>query len=286
MHDLTIDVVAAKNISSGETLFTVPRTALLTAQNTSLTTTCPGLQDAPELGDPWTSLLLALLLETARPDSRWRPYLDILPMNADKFNTLMFWTDHELAELQASSVRDKIGKQGAEASFRRLLPLIMKDREAFGFASTQVSHIEQKLIERCHVLASLIMAYAFDVEIYPRASQPDEDGYVTDQEESDLPKAMVPLADLLNADATLNNARLFYEADGLLAMRAILNIKEGDEIFNDYGLLPSSELVRRYGYLTDNYAQFDIVDVPLALFLNHAHNTFGIKDDEIMLQVR
>jgi N-lysine methyltransferase SETD6 len=46
-------------------------------------------------------------------------------------------------------------------------------------------------------------------------------------------------------------------------MRAIKPIKKGDELFNDYGELPRSDLLRRYGYVTDNYAPYDVVELPL-----------------------
>jgi SET domain-containing protein 6 len=71
---------------------------------------------------------------------------------------------------------------------------------------------------------------------------------------------MIPLADMLNADAERNNARLVYDNDDL-EMRSIKRIREGEEIFNDYGPLPRSDLLRRYGYVTDNYAQYDVVEL-------------------------
>lgn len=48
-------------------------------------------------------------------------------------------------------------------------------------------------------------------------------------------------------------------------MKAIKPIKAGEEIFNDYGALPRSDLLRRYGYITDNYTQYDVVEIPLVL---------------------
>jgi SET domain-containing protein 6 len=75
---------------------------------------------------------------------------------------------------------------------------------------------------------------------------------------------MVPLADMLNADADRCNARLFYEKD-CLEMKALSPITAGDEIFNDYGSLPRSDLLRRYGYVTDNYAKYDVVEIPAEL---------------------
>jgi SET domain-containing protein 6 len=44
-------------------------------------------------------------------------------------------------------------------------------------------------------------------------------------------------------------------------MKALKPIQAGEEIFNDYGPLPRSDLLRRYGYITDNYAQYDVVEI-------------------------
>ncbi len=63
-------------------------------------------------------------------------------------------------------------------------------------------------------------------------------------------------------------------------MRTIKFITKGEEIFNDYGQLPQSDLLRRYGYVTENYAPYDVVelwtDSMLPLF--RTHGAFPIPD--------
>lgn len=44
-------------------------------------------------------------------------------------------------------------------------------------------------------------------------------------------------------------------------MKAIKPISAGEEIFNTYGELPRSDLLRRYGYVADSYAEYDIAEV-------------------------
>ena len=46
-------------------------------------------------------------------------------------------------------------------------------------------------------------------------------------------------------------------------MKSTKPISKDEEIFNDYGDLPRSDLLRRYGYITDNYSQYDVVELPL-----------------------
>lgn len=59
-------------------------------------------------------------------------------------------------------------------------------------------------------------------------------------------------------------------------MLTIKPVKAGDELFNDYGELPRADLLRRYGYITDNYTQYDVVELPLTLICEAA----GLKDIE------
>lgn len=61
-------------------------------------------------------------------------------------------------------------------------------------------------------------------------------------------------------------------------MRAIKPIKAGDEIFNDYGELPRSDLLRRYGYVTDNYAKYDVAELPIK-DLCHAAGFHNMEDE-------
>lgn len=53
-------------------------------------------------------------------------------------------------------------------------------------------------------------------------------------------------------------------------MKAIKTIRQGEEIFNDYGQIPRSDLLRRYGYVTDNYAPYDVVELPLDIICSVA----------------
>ncbi|EIT81510.1 hypothetical protein AO1008_07434 [Aspergillus oryzae 100-8] len=156
----------------------------------------------------------------------------------------------ELQELQGSAIVDRIGKEGAEESILEIIaPIVRANPSLFppvdGLASYDGDAGTQALLNLAHVMGSLIMAYAFDIEKPEDEDDEgdDESGYVTDDEEQ-LSKGMVPLADLLNADADQNNARLFQEETGLV-MKAIKPISAGAEIFNDYGEIPRADLLRR-----------------------------------------
>jgi SET domain-containing protein 6 len=74
---------------------------------------------------------------------------------------------------------------------------------------------------------------------------------------------------------SLLQAQLFYEQDALV-MKALGDIPSGAEIFNTYGLLPRSDLLRRYGYITDGYAEYDVVDILHDDIVTVARDEFGV----------
>jgi SET domain-containing protein 6 len=139
------------------------------------------------------------------PDSTWKPYFDILPST---FDTLIYWSENELEELQASAVVRKIGKKEADQMFEdKIWPIVHSQPGIFGFREGISG---QEVVQLAHRMGSLIMAYAFDIES-SETKEPDEEGYATEDEDADLPKGMVPLADILNADADRNNVSSCFQ---------------------------------------------------------------------------
>ncbi|KAK4501206.1 hypothetical protein PRZ48_007013 [Zasmidium cellare] len=246
-------VVATQDLPEDTELFSIPRTSILTTTTTTIPPT--SLQD---IDDPWLSLIATMVLEhLTGPASPWKPYFDILPEN---FDTLMFWTDDELKYLEGSAVVNKIGKEGADETFtEQVIPVIGKVIKTESLPGLS----NEELLALCHRMGSTIMSYAFDLE---SPSKNQEDGWEADSDEEGdegevLPKGMVPMADMLNADADRNNAKLFYEDDKVV-MKTIKAVRAGEELYNDFGSLPRADLLRRYGYVTDNYAKYDVVEIP------------------------
>ena len=50
--------------------------------------------------------------------------------------------------------------------------------------------------------------------------------------------------------------------DDELTVTALRPIKAGEEILNYYGPHPNSELLRRYGYVTERHSRYDVVEIP------------------------
>lgn len=156
--------------------------------------------------------MLVMLYEYLKgKESQWHPYFLVLPR---QFDSLMFWSDAELAELQESAVVHKIGKTEAEDSILRdIIPIVRGNPSLFPLPSRPTEALspesQKTVLGLAHMMGSLIMAYAFDVEEDAddgEGADSQADSLVTDDED-DPPKGMVPLADMLNADADLNNVR-------------------------------------------------------------------------------
>jgi N-lysine methyltransferase SETD6 len=118
------------------------------------------------------------------------PYLclfnsDILP---DQFDTPMFWNETELKELTGTEVVSRIGKQKSEEQYTQLLlPLITAHPNLFDPSKCKM--------DAFHRMGSLVLAYSFG----------NSDSSDDESESGHTEIAMVPLADMLNANPLLNN---------------------------------------------------------------------------------
>ena len=65
-----------------------------------------------------------------------------------------------------------------------------------------------------------------------------------------------------------------------MAMVASTPLKKGQEIFNDYGQRPRSDLLRRYGYVTDNAKKWDVVELDREAVLQAATAHHQLNENE------
>lgn len=277
--------MAVQDIEADTTLFTIPRDMVMTMETSKISQT-PELkvvfsraaEDAGEMvedskPDGWSKLILVMVYEyLLEGESKWKPYFDVIP---ETFETPMFWSEAEVEQLQASALRKKIGKDSAEAMFRQtVLPHIRKSPNTFR-SSEKAS--DQDLIKVCHRMGSAIMAYAFDLEDNDDEEEggDNEDGWMEDRESEGL-MGMVPMADMMNADAEFN-AHVNHEEHALV-VTALRPIKKGEEVLNYYGPHPNSELLRRYGYVTPKHARYDVVEIPWHLVQNVLQQQLNVAE--------
>ncbi|KAK2002600.1 SET domain-containing protein [Colletotrichum falcatum] len=275
-------IVATKDIAPETVLFTIPRKSIINVETSELPKKIPqvftgndgddeDMENEPL--DSWGSLILVMIYEYLQGDtSPWKPYFEVLP---EKFDTLMFWESPDLDYLRGSAVLSKIGKDEADDMFRsRILPVISANPTIF-FPQGVSPPSESELLQLAHRMGSIIMAYAFDLENDEEPEQEDEE-WVEDREGKTM-LGMVPMADILNADAEFN-AHVNHGEDDL-SVTALRPIKAGEEILNYYGPHPNSELLRRYGYVTSKHSRYDVVEIPWNMLQSILSEQLGLTDE-------
>ncbi|KAF9653963.1 SET domain-containing protein [Thelephora ganbajun] len=277
--------IALKDIPEGHVLFAIPRTLTLSTRSCALLDLFGNNSwTSFQLHEGWAGLILCMMWEESMVEkSKWFQYFASLPSH---FDTPMFWNDEELAELRGTSVVGKIGRSEAENDYYNKVVPAVKSRPDLFFPE----HLDRwYTLERYHIMGSRILSRSFQVEKWdPAANDEEDDGVLQpemdvdgddptsaepnekdnddvaeghggdsdDGDDGDDPGdvAMVPMADILNARFGCNNARLFHEQ---LELRMVTteSILAGNQIWNTYGELPNSELLRRYGHV-------DVFDLP------------------------
>lgn len=298
-------LVATDDIAQDEVLFELSRDLVINVESSSLGAISQDSKEFLISLNQWEALVLCLSYELFLGEkSKWKDYLKLLPSETSDFHTLMFWTPKQVETLRPSLVVDRIGKDSAEKMYHRMVPDYCNRLGVPELASYLT-------LSKFHSVASLIMSYSFDVE-HAEVAEEAEDEEVEevestcgqgcgdnctcdDAEESnddeepdesdsepdidcvqydDYLKSMVPLADTLNANTSLVNATLHY--DGIkLAMKATKDIKKGEQIYNTYGDIPNSEILRKYGYVELPSAKTEFAEVPLKLIKQVYHEKFS-----------
>ncbi|KEZ39765.1 SET domain-containing protein [Scedosporium apiospermum] len=280
-NDLSMADLRSRNAGRG--------LAVITASTSSLAEKLPhiltkdgavlpdGSSDGPNSSDPdpWIGLILVLIYEYLQGEhSPWKPYFDVFP---EEFDTPMFWTEEELDQLQSSSLRSKIGKEKADSMFiTKVIPCVNTHTSVF-YPEGRTTLNEAELLALSHRMASIIMAYAFDLDKDDDEGLPEgdsDDEWVEDKETSML--GMVPMADILNSDAEFN-AHVDHD-DNVVTVTSLRTIREGEEILNYYGPLANSDLLRRYGYVSNLHRRYDVVEIPRSMVAAHVQMALGVSE--------
>ncbi|EJD02658.1 SET domain-containing protein [Fomitiporia mediterranea MF3/22] len=274
--------IALQDIPEGHTLFSVPRSLTLSTHTSELPKLIgEAAWKSLRLNKGWVGLILCMMWEECRwTDSKWCGYFNILPR---AFDTPMFWTGDELKELDGTDVLGKIGKEQAERDYYEILNPAVRTRPDL-FDPGHIASFYS--LENYHVMGSRILSRSFHVEKWKEqtpgsqsraSSELHENGDCMDiddessnlsavgaenggdddsDDEAENPSdiAMVPMADMLNAQYGSENAKLFYEPTHL-NMVSTKPIRRGEQIYNAYGDLPNSALLREYGHV-------DLVPLP------------------------
>ncbi|KAI4730195.1 SET domain-containing protein RMS1 [Aureobasidium sp. EXF-10728] len=295
-------IIATSDIPAETDLFTIPRSSVISVENSDLSKKLPriftglknldadgddGMADGDDeeetlnMPDPWLDLIMVMVYEYLQGEnSAWKTYFEVLP---HAFDTLMFWGQSELNELQASAVKDKVGKESADEMFKTKVLPVVKAHEDIFYAGGARKLSDEQIVELAHRMGSIIMAYAFDLENNEEDEDDEQEGWVQDLEGTQA-MGMVPMADMLNADAEFN-AHLNHGEDSL-TMTSLREIKAGEEVLNYYGPLPNCDLLRRYGYTSAKHSRYDVVELPWEIIASTIDKKYtakkGALDEEDM----
>lgn len=269
-------VIATEDIDPDQVIFTVPRPVLLNAENCLLVQHHPETKDQLQQLTQWQALMAALLYEWKAGSSHWLPYLDVLPLDSTQNNhQLTNWSEDELAQLKPSLILDRVGHGLAKTLHEKIVPVLS---------------FMDVTIEDVHRVASVIMAYSFDVDKSKSKEDDDDDEEEEDDDDADPEikpiaacaylKSMVPLADTLNAHTKLHNASLMYTEEDLV-MKSIKHIPKGAQVYNTYLEHSNAELLRRYGYVEQQGSAYDYGEVPLTTVKKYFAENSSLSLDTI-----
>ncbi|KAK6362081.1 hypothetical protein TWF730_005780 [Orbilia blumenaviensis] len=263
-------ITSTDSIPTSTTLLSIPASAIITASNSSLLQRIPSLAEKSQ----WTSLILTVMYEASQPDSKWRAYFDSLPT---QFDTLMYWTQDELKELEGSAVVNKIGKEEAETMYAEEIKTFI-DAHGDVFEGVDVS------LEAFHKAGSWIMAFSSDFE-KPGHTR-DEDAMDDDDDDEydslDTDKVLVPFGNLVQIDCDLANCE-FSPSESSVSLVSVGNIPPGTTLYIDPGPVPRSDLLRRVGRYPQSSAQHDVIEIDSTLIISVAGKNLsdGARDSRI-----
>ncbi|KAF3083987.1 hypothetical protein TWF102_008791 [Orbilia oligospora] len=250
-------ISSTDNIPASTTLLNIPVSAIITTTNSSLLERIPSLAEKSQ----WTILILTIMYEASKPDSQWRSYFDSLPT---EFDTLMYWSQDELKELEGSAVLNKIGKEEAETMYLEEIKTFV-DANGDVFGGVDVS------LEAFHKAGSWIMAFSSDFE-KPGHTR-DEDAMDDDDDDEydslDTDKVLVPFGNLIQIDCNLANCE-FLPSEGSVSLVSTRDISKGTALYSDPGPVPRSDLLRRVGRYPQSSTQHDVIEIDSTLLISVA----------------
>ncbi|ODQ47144.1 hypothetical protein PICMEDRAFT_71255 [Pichia membranifaciens NRRL Y-2026] len=292
-------LIATEDIAKNERLFELSRDCILNVTTAAMSKLRAGNRNVLESLNQWQALIICVAYEWLMGDkSRFAHYFRVLPLQSSDYNSLMFWSEEELETLKPSGVLSRIGREAAEEMHALLVADIIPNRlqcpELAEFLTQERFHVVASLImsysfDVDHFAEKVDTEESDDCDDSDDDDDDDDEGddggkeeeeEELDQEDVDQAleelddadaaedrlsrdsylKSMVPLADTLNSNTSLVNATLKYEKSKLV-MIAEKKIKKGEQIFNIYGELPNTEILRKYGYVELPSSKFDFAEI-------------------------
>ena len=269
---------AKKAIKKGQILFRIPLESCLTGEHQDHHHQHDDDdEDEDQQGfdgeDSWMPLMIRLGIEILSGDgSRWSPYLDMLP---DHFDTVRFWSEEERSSylkgtsfyrnwLEREAIENHHHDQAISESF---IPAIMAKMKMMKSTPAAANWDLKDWRNFYFRVGTIVSSYSFSLNQIKLDEDNDNDDGDEEEEvlEDEFEPVLIPMADLLNHRTGFNNARLFYENEKSLVMKAVSDISADSQVYNTYGDLGNSQLLQKYGFV-DSPNPNNELEIPLSIW--------------------
>ena len=246
-------VHCAREIDKGEVVLLIPNSHIITLEMAKAEPVGRKMiEHNLDLLSPKHCFLTTFILQEQRkPDSFWKPYLNILPQSYSNFP--IFFSDDDLEILAGSPFLDQINEKRAD---------IMEDYRSICSADPT---FKQYTIEEFSKTRMAVSSRIFSIEVK---------GKDTD--------AFVPLADMLNHRRPRQTNWSYSDSRGGFIVEANENIAKGEQVMDSYGQKCNSRFLLNYGFIVDNN---DANEFPFIVKLTHEYPHYTLKSTNIRERV-
>ncbi|XP_041468746.1 actin-histidine N-methyltransferase-like [Lytechinus variegatus] len=234
---------ATKDIKSDEQLLNIPRKVMMTDQNALESPTIGELVRGDRLlkGMPNVALAVFIISEKLKPNSFWKPYLDILPSS---YNLPLYFTPDDIKLFKGTTVYGEFLKQ--YKNIARQYGYLFK---LFNLPDNS------KLQLREH--------FTYDFYRWAVSTVMTRQNQIPAKDSKGLSLSLIPLWDMCNHANGEMKTDFIEETDSCINM-ALRDFNVGEQIFICYGRRSSSDLLLYSGFIyQDNI--FDGMAIQLGL---------------------
>lgn len=232
-------------INKDECILFVPKSHIITLEMAKSSPIGQKMVEADlDLLSPKHSYLTTYMLQERRkPDTFWKPYLEILP---EKFRSFpIFFTEEEKEWLIGSPFLDQVNEK---------IDDIQVD---YNTICNAVPEYSQFPIEEFSKIRMAVSSRIFGMQI---------DGVKTD--------GFVPLADMLNHRRPRQTSWNYDQERGGFIIDALENIIRGEEVLDSYGKKCNSRFLLNYGFINRNN---DANEYPFKVKLSSEDEHYNMK---------
>ncbi|XP_036345255.1 actin-histidine N-methyltransferase-like [Rhagoletis pomonella] len=248
---------ATRDIADDELLFSIPRKLILSEENLDL-------ENSPAQFGSMSNLKLSyvLMLEALKPDSFWKPYIDLLP---EKYNTVLYFNAKEMEMLRGSNALPAALRQckAIARQYAFLYNCTVQAPRADKFNPMGQAFKEQFSYELYRWAVSTVMTRENMIPRSRPLNAATANGGDTSQDQPDNIAALIPFWDMANHRQGRVTS-FFNVGTQEMESAAQSDFKAGEQIFIHYGDRANADLMIHNGFINPTNPK-DYVCIKLGL---------------------